>query len=96
MSAVSRPRRPSGILPSNLKAAALKPPPGTAPGARALTRMPAGPRARASPSPPWSARPWRRRSAGCCAGLGVASDEQHASLMLPAHAPPELAGDEEA
>ena len=27
------PRRPSGTLPSNLKSAAVKPPPGTAPGA---------------------------------------------------------------
>ena len=37
-----------GVGPEKSKAAALKPPPGTAPGASALTRMPAGPSTRAS------------------------------------------------
>jgi hypothetical protein len=40
-----RPRRPSGTLPANSNAPALKPPPGTAPGASALTPMPATQRA---------------------------------------------------
>ena len=39
---------PQRDLAVESKAAALKPPPGTAPGASALTRMPAGPSARAS------------------------------------------------
>jgi hypothetical protein len=34
-----RPRRPSGTLPANSNAPALQPPPGTAPGASALTPM---------------------------------------------------------